>query len=188
MIWVLLQLESPWQRTDAILFFYLYLCFSVLGGFFLKKSLKWVCTFRNCLNYGKVWRGGHGGLRYCGIELFFKRYFGNFDFNVRYYGIIQSCGMRFFTAFWLTVLGKRKSFTVLRYCSFGLSYMSNVGQYLEEFRLNGKWIHNLWQLLYDKIGRTSNDLAFRWLYRSIWDLLTVFREGWGWFLVYPCLR
>ena len=40
--------------------------------------------------------GGHGGLRYCGIELFFKRYFGNFDFNVRYCGIIQPCGMRFF--------------------------------------------------------------------------------------------
>ena len=32
--------------------------------------------------------GGHGGLRYCGIELVFKRYFGNFDFNVRYCGII----------------------------------------------------------------------------------------------------
>ena len=36
------------------------------------------------------------GLRYCGIELFFKRYFGNFDFNVRYCGIIQPCGMRCF--------------------------------------------------------------------------------------------
>ena len=32
--------------------------------------------------------GGHGGLRYCGIELFFKRYFSNFDFNVRYCGTI----------------------------------------------------------------------------------------------------
>ena len=33
----------------------------------------------------------------CGIELcFFKGYFGNFDFNVRYFGIIQPCGMRFF--------------------------------------------------------------------------------------------
>ena len=40
--------------------------------------------------------GGHGGLRYCGIELFFKRYFDNLDFNVRYCGIIQPCGMRFF--------------------------------------------------------------------------------------------
>ena len=36
------------------------------------------------------------GLRYCGIELFFKRYFGNFDFNVRYCGFIQPCGIRFF--------------------------------------------------------------------------------------------
>ena len=33
-------------------------------------------------------RGGHWGLRYCGIALFFKRYFGNFDFNVQYCGII----------------------------------------------------------------------------------------------------
>ena len=56
--------------------------------------------------------GGHGGLRYCGIELFFKRHFDNLDFNVRYCGIIQPCGMRF-SSFWLTVFGKRRSF---RYC------------------------------------------------------------------------
>ena len=37
--------------------------------------------------------GGIGGLRYCGIELFFKRYFGNLDFKVRYCGIIYPCGM-----------------------------------------------------------------------------------------------
>ena len=30
------------------------------------------------------------------MGLFFKGYFGNFDFNVRYCGIIQPCGMRFF--------------------------------------------------------------------------------------------
>ena len=33
-------------------------------------------------------RGVHGGLRYCGIGLFFTRYFGNFNFHVRYSGII----------------------------------------------------------------------------------------------------
>ena len=33
------------------------------------------------------------GLRYCDIELFFKRYFGNLDFKVRYCGIIYPCGM-----------------------------------------------------------------------------------------------
>ena len=32
--------------------------------------------------------GGLVGLRYCGIELFFKRYFGNSDVNMRYCGII----------------------------------------------------------------------------------------------------
>ena len=40
--------------------------------------------------------GGHGGLRYCGIELFFMRYFSNFNFNVQYCGIIYLCGMRVF--------------------------------------------------------------------------------------------
>ena len=30
------------------------------------------------------------------IELFFLWYFGNFNFNVRYCGIIYLCGMRFF--------------------------------------------------------------------------------------------
>ena len=38
---------------------------------------------------------GTWGLRYCSIKLFFKRYFGNFDFNVRYCDIIQHCGMQF---------------------------------------------------------------------------------------------
>ena len=31
---------------------------------------------------------GHGGLWYCGIGLFFVWYFINFNFNVRYCGII----------------------------------------------------------------------------------------------------
>ena len=31
-----------------------------------------------------------------GIELFFKRYFGNLDFKVGYCGIIKPCGMRYF--------------------------------------------------------------------------------------------
>ena len=30
------------------------------------------------------------------MPLFFKRYFGNFDINVRYCGIIDPCGMGFF--------------------------------------------------------------------------------------------
>ena len=37
-------------------------------------------------------------------------------------------------------------------------------------------------------GRTSNDLVFRSLYRSIRDLHTFSREGWGWCVVYTCLR
>ena len=39
MIWVLLQSESPWQRNDAIMFFYLSLCFSV-PRVFLRNRLR----------------------------------------------------------------------------------------------------------------------------------------------------
>ena len=55
MIWVLLQSESSWQRNDAIWLF-IYLCVSLHQEFFfLKKSLKGVCTWHSCLNYCKVW-------------------------------------------------------------------------------------------------------------------------------------
>ena len=40
-------------------------------------------------------RGGHWGLRYCGIGQFFMRYFGNFNLELRYCGILQACGTRF---------------------------------------------------------------------------------------------
>ena len=39
-------------------------------------------------HFYKLPRGGHWGLRYCGIELFFMRYFGNLNHNVRYRGVI----------------------------------------------------------------------------------------------------
>ena len=39
--------------------------------------------------------GGHWGLRYCGVGQFFLRYFGNFNLELRYCGILQTCGMRF---------------------------------------------------------------------------------------------
>ena len=39
MIWVLLQSESPWQHNDAIMFFYLSLCFSV-PRVFLRNRLR----------------------------------------------------------------------------------------------------------------------------------------------------
>ena len=77
------------------------------------------------------------------------------------------CGL---SSFWLTVFGKRRSFTVLRYCSFGLSCLMQVNIWksldltVNEYTISDK--------SYSKIGRTSNDLAFRSLYRSIRDLLT----------------
>ena len=42
MIWVLLQSESPWQRNDAITFFYLSLCFSVPGVFWRNRLREYV--------------------------------------------------------------------------------------------------------------------------------------------------
>ena len=39
MIWVVLQSESPWQRTNAIMFF-IYLCVSLYGEFFLRNRLR----------------------------------------------------------------------------------------------------------------------------------------------------
>ena len=113
---------------------------------------------------------GYGGLRYRDFELFFKRYFGNhdFDFNVQYCNV-----------------NKKKNKKILPGIAvpFIWPLLSNVGQYVEDIRLNGKWIHNFRRLLYDEISRTSNNLAFWWLYRSTCDL-TFTREGWGWFLVY----
>ena len=58
-------LESPWQRNDAITFFYLSLCFSVPGVFFniaiieaimagTYSLIKGVGICHNCLNYSKV--------------------------------------------------------------------------------------------------------------------------------------
>ena len=53
MIWVLLQSESPWQRNNAITFF-IYLCVSLYQEFFLKKSLKGVCTCHNVYVHMKL--------------------------------------------------------------------------------------------------------------------------------------
>jgi len=45
--------------------------------------------------FDKFKRGGHKGLQYCGIGQFFLRYFGNFNLEMRYRGVRQTCGMRF---------------------------------------------------------------------------------------------
>ena len=42
MIWVLLQSDSPWERNDTITFFYLSLCFSVLGVLLRNRLRKYV--------------------------------------------------------------------------------------------------------------------------------------------------
>ena len=59
-------------------------------------------------------RGGHWGLRYCGIGQFFMRYFGNFNFKLRYCGILQTCGMRFLYVLVDDIQYKNVSFTFFR--------------------------------------------------------------------------
>ena len=44
--------------------------------------------------------GGHWALQYCGIGQFFLRYFRNYNLEMRYCGVLQTCD---FLAFW-TVL------------------------------------------------------------------------------------
>ena len=77
------------------------------------------------------------------------------------------------TFFILGVYGKRRSFTVLRYCSFSLSRSKQVN--IKKKNWKGIQDHLMTEL-------------FRWLYRSIWGLLTFFRNGWGWLMVHTCLR
>ena len=50
----------------------------------------------------------------CGIEVFFKRYFGNFSFHVRY---------------WLTVFGKRRLILHGIAVPFICALLSNTSQY-----------------------------------------------------------
>ena len=57
------------------------------------------------------------GLQHCSIWLFFARYFGNFNFNVRYFILVTT---------WLTVFSEIRLFTVLRYCLFPLSVRYNT--------------------------------------------------------------
>ena len=47
---------------------------------------------RDIRGFSLAW---HWGLRYCGIGQFFMRFFGNFNLELRYFGILQTCGMRF---------------------------------------------------------------------------------------------
>ena len=70
-------------------------------------------------------RGGHVGLRYCGIE-----YFSSGISLI----LILMCGIAVtssppvccFSSFWVTVFGKRRSFKVFRCCSFSLSCLKPV--------------------------------------------------------------
>ena len=66
-----------------------------------------------------------GGIRIYGIELFLKRYFGNLYLNVGYWRTSSPsvCG---FLSFWVMVLVKRISSTLIRYRPFELSCLIQV--------------------------------------------------------------
>ena len=71
------------------------------------------------------------------------------------------CG---FSSFWLTVIGKRRSFTVLWYRSFALSCLIQVNTICNtKLSMHGKLVVNLQCV----IVVASNDPAFRSFYRSL---------------------
>ena len=77
----------------------------------------WITFF--CLPLLEEGALGFTVLRYWAF-LIFKRYFGNLYFNVRYWGTSSPavCG---FLSFWVMVLVKRRSSTLIRYRPFVLS-------------------------------------------------------------------
>ena len=59
-------------------------------------SHKYLLRFIILINPTFLKEGDMGVYGIAVLSFFFKRYFGNFDFNVRYCGIIQPRGVRFF--------------------------------------------------------------------------------------------
>ena len=53
MIWVLLQRSRYGNAMTPFRFLFIFVFLCTIS-FFLKKSVKGVCTCHNCLNYGKV--------------------------------------------------------------------------------------------------------------------------------------
>ena len=141
---------------------------------------------------GVQWRGkgeGASGLTALRYWAFFQTVFsfGDFDFNVPYCGII-SPAVRGFSSLWLSVFGKRRSFTQGISVSFICALLSNAGQYWNTLDLTiNAWLNNFCQI-YEEIGRTSNDRAFQSFCRSIRGLTFYRGDCWGWFLVHTCLR
>ena len=83
---------------------------------------------------------------------------------------------------------KRRSFTQGISVSFICALLSHAGQYWNTLDLTiNACLNNFWQI-YDEIGRTSNDRAFRSFCRSIRGLTFSRGDCWDWFLVYTCLR
>ena len=86
----------------------------------------WLNLYQVWISFFLLLRSARGGgIRIYGIEVILKRYFGNLYFNVRYWGTSSPsvCG---FLSFWVMVLIKRRSSTLMRYRPFELSCLIQV--------------------------------------------------------------
>ncbi len=72
---------------------------------------------------------GHWGLRSCGIGQFFMRYFRNFNLELRYCGILQTCGMRFLSVLVYDSRYKNLSFAFFR---ISLAVLGRFGSKLKQ--------------------------------------------------------
>ena len=113
---------SNYMYTD----FWLYLVSKLLGNSLFKLCPHLLLHVGHVANTCIIpRRGGHGGLRYCGIGLF------SCGISVI---LILTCGIAVssssavcgFSSFWLTVFGEIRLFTVLRYRLFALSFRYNT--------------------------------------------------------------
>ena len=99
---------------------------------------------------------GTWGLRYCGIELVFKRYFGNLILMCSI--AVSSCPVVYgFSSFWLTVFGKGRSFMVLQYHLLALSCLIRVNTMCN---MNNSKVNRLIKLLFAAVPRIAANYCF----------------------------
>ena len=129
--------------------------------------------------------GGHGDLRYCGIRFF------SCGISVL---LILTCGIAVSSSSAVCIIlanGIRRNkivhgITVLFICAFlsiqcaKQNTVGHKGQYLEDLRHNGKWLHHLWvilwQLMIDNIQFDCCCIQWKWVASSylttLFDLCT----------------
>ena len=99
-----------------------------LKGIYILRDLKEACSIKYLLQpeQENLERGGHGGSRYCGIEFLFSIAILVFLILMCGIAVSSSPAVYGFASFWLTVFGKRRSFSVLRYHLFAPSCLKQI--------------------------------------------------------------